>query len=353
MRIKWDDRLTGRLIELATSPDKLTEKEIAKIMSNEFGIGLARNHVHGKLLSMDLDTLENNSPRPVYTPYFNKYLDIFTNKKEPPEKKFAIDGNVINDLSERLKILKIGDTHIPFENDKYIQLAVNRNLTSNYIVIDEIMDCYSMSKFPKKHNIPFEVEIDRTVRLYEYLSNSFSNSMIILLNTNHSDRVKKKYSDIPGSLRFLTNTNINEVLTRPFPNIIAHNEWFIEINDAIFCHCERISNAYLTRMGSAVKSFAFFTDWFEVLGLNPFNCIAQGHTHQVNVSYERGGGCKIMETGCMCRPMDYPVDKAYGRPQVSGYGVVVQEYGVTNVELTREYALPTQEYYNDISKEAW
>lgn len=339
----WTDDLTLRLIELRSAPEEYTEVEIAAIMSEETATVISRNQVHGKIVGTNFESFVVDAPRTIYMPYYEKYEAIIRGKMLAPQKVMKIEGHVINDARD-ITTLKIGDFHIPFENDEYIQTACNRNRTADYIVIDEVMDCYSLSKFSKFENIPFEVEIDRTVRLYEYLSQTFPNAVIILLNTNHTDRVKKKMGELPQSLMFLMETDVNEVLTRPFPNIIPHPEWFIEINDAIYCHCERVSNAHLTRMGSVIRASTFFTDWGETLGLNDFRLIAQGHTHQVNVSYEQGGTCKVMETGCLCKPMDYPVEKAYGRPQVSGYGVVVQKDGHTVMNLTREYVLPMQPY---------
>ena len=345
----WDDALTRRLIELKTAPEKHTEAEIAGILSEERGVVVSRNQVHGKLMGggVNLESLESEKPIPLYLPYYTKYIEYFEDRKIAEPKVIDLEG-VKYETDDPIKILKVGDFHIPFENQDFIQTAVNRNLTADVIVMDEVMDCYALSRFTKSENIPFEIELDRTVRLYEYLSEKFPNSVIILLNTNHSNRVSKKASDIHESLRFLVNSDINRVLSRPFPNIIPVDQWFVQINDAIFCHCERVSNAYLTRSGSVTKAFAFFTDWKYALGLNDFNIIAQGHTHQVNVSYERAGTCKIMETGCLCKPLSYPVEKAYGRPQVAGYGVVIQSGGKSDIENSREYVLPAQKYNPEV-----
>lgn len=338
--MEWNSQLTRRLVELKSDPEEYTEVEIADKLSKENNFSISRNQVHGKLVGINLDTFESESPRPIYMPYYDKYQKTIENLKPAPKKQFEIFGRTIIDERDEIKILKLGDIHIPFEVDKYIQTAVNRNMTADYVIIDEVMDCYSISRFDKRDNIPFEVEVDRTVRFYEYISNTFPDSKIILLNTNHGGRVQKKISEIPASLFFLTETDINKTLAKPFPNIVSHPEWFIEINDCIGCHCEKVSSAYMTRLGSVTSAYNFFLQWEQVLGIVKPRVIMQGHTHQVGASYEMGGECKIMETGCLCEYLDYSVIKAYGRPSTPGYGTVVQRKGKSDMNLSREWTIP-------------
>jgi len=338
--IDWDFKKSARLQELFCSPEKYSESQIANIMSEEFGEVFSRDAVHNKITRLNLRELLDK-PVTNIMPYYNKYRDIIQSEGPVP-KEFEVGDNqlVINLLKDRLKILHLGDLHIPFQDDEQVQIAVNRNKAADAVVAVELSDCYSISRFNKNLSIPFEVEVDNIVRYYEYLSDTFP--LIFVVAGNHEKRITKRFTTgVPQSLLFLVKKNMLELLARPFSNIVVLDLPIVQINDAIFTHAEYFSKVDLK---AGVNASNFILEWKRTLGLDDYRLVVQSHTHMLGATYRFGGEVKIMESGCLCRIPDYAVVNFYSKPQVNGYVTVVQENGQTNFDLTREYAFGTQLY---------
>lgn len=326
---------------------------IAEILSDEYSIEVTRDAVYAKTRQLReggaFETLKSR-PKSVLMPYYEKYKTIYESD-DPCEKSwegrpFEIPTNyVVNYVRPRTKILYIGDLHIPFEVEDQIQTAVNRNIKSDICVTSEVSDFYSISRFNKNFSIPLEVEIDRIIRLYEYLSMTFP--MTFVIKANHDNRTGKQFSSLPPELMVLVKTsNMLKFLAKPFHNVVVIDQWYMQLNDTIFAHAESFSTV---DMKVGVKVSDWMRDWTNALGLQPFRCLVQGHVHQLGVTYRPG--VKIIEAGCMCYQPDYSVERVYSRPQSNGYVEVVQDSGKTNFELTREHRLETpvyQQRYNPV-----
>jgi len=342
--IDWSEDKAKRLTELVCSPEHLSESKIAQVMTEEFEDYYSRDAVHNKITRLDLRSLINRII-PDIMPYYNKYRDIIESDGLI-QKEFLVDTNqiVIEILKQKLKILHLGDLHIPFQNDEQIQLAVNRNLSADLVVTEELADCYSMSRFNKNLSIPFEIEIDNVVRYLEFLSDNFP--LVFVMTGNHEKRISTTFiKGVPPSLMFLVEDNILKFLAKPFSNVIVVDQSILQINDAIFIHAEYFSKVDLK---AGVNARNFLSEWKDVLGLEDYRLIVQAHTHMLGTTY-RGGNTKIMESGCLSRVPDYAVNSFYSKPQTNGYIVVTQEEGVTNFDLTREYSFPTEKYVRNWS----
>jgi len=338
--IDWTFDKTARLQELVCSPEGYSESQIASIMTDEFGENYSRDSVHNKILRLNLRELLDK-PVTDFKPYYNKYKDIIESEIEVPKTLSISDNQVVVELpKEKLKILHLGDLHIPFQNDEQVQVAVNRNRTANLVVAVEMSDCYSISRFNKNLSVPFEVEVDNIVRYYEYLSETFP--LVFVVSGNHEKRINKTFTrGVPPSLLFLVKTNMMRLLARPFPNIIVFDRPIIQINDAVFTHAEYFSKIDLK---SGINAYNFLAEWKKALDLEDYSLVVQSHTHMLGATYRQGGELKVMESGCLCRIPDYAVINFYSKPQINGYVVVVQKNGKTDFDLTREYSFDTQKY---------
>jgi len=340
--IDWNIELTNRLVELRHDPEEFSEREIASILTDEFGFVVSRDAVHNKLTRLQIVRL-SDSVIPPPMPYYDKYSGIISSSGRGRPKTYSLSQDTFSIKldKEKLKILYLGDLHIPFQIDEQIDIACQRNLNADVVVTSEVCDCYSISRFTKEINVPLHHEIDLIVRYFEFLNNTFPDKLIFVVGGNHADRVGKAFThNMPSSLLFLANENLLELLAKPFENIIVIDNFYMQINDAVFAHVETFSRVDLK---AAVNVYNFFNSWRNTLNLNEFKLVVQGHTHMLGTSYH-DDNLKVMEGGCLCGIPDYAVGKFYSRPQTNGYVVVQQRKGITDFNLTREYILEGQKY---------
>ena len=333
--IDWEPKKVNRLSELANDPEGYSESQMANIMSEEFGEIFTRDAVHNKLGRLDNQRILLDKPCPSM-PYFSKYEDVI--KGESVQKVFDIDGSYVEFPKDRLKILHLGDPHIPFQIDEQIQIAVNRNKAADVVVTVEVADCYSISRFNKNLSIPLEFEIDHILRYFEFLNETFP--LTFVLAGNHQKRIAKEMmKNLHPSLLFLVDGDLMMRLAKPFERVVVCKAPILQINDAVFTHAETFSSIDLK---SAINVYQYIQEWRDVLGIRDYHLILQSHTHMIGCTYR--SNCKIMETGCLCQVPDYSVQGFYSKPQTNGYVVIVQREGVTDMNLTREYTFGSPSY---------
>ncbi len=338
--IEWNFDVTARLQELVCSPEGYSESQMATLLTEEFGTAFSRDAVHNKILRLNLRALLDK-PVTNIMPYYTKYKDIIQSESEIAKDFIVEDNQLVVELpKEKLKILQLGDLHIPFQIDEQVQVAVNRNRAADLAVVVEVSDCYSISRFNKNLSVPFEVEVDNIVRYFEYLSETFP--LVFIVTGNHEKRINKAFvKGVPPSLLFLVKKNMLKLLARPFNNIIVFDLPLLQVNDAVFTHAEYFSK---TDLKSGVNASSFIYEWQKSLGLSDYRLVVQSHTHMLGATYRHGGELKVIESGCLCRVPDYAVVNFYSKPQVNGYVVIIQNNGVTDFNLTREYAFESQPY---------
>lgn len=339
--IDWNWEKTARLMELMSAPEGYSEAQIANMVSQEFGEHFSRDAVHNKLTRMRDTSLRTLLDRPItdMMPYYTKYKDVI--ESGGLDKVIDVDRDQVyfEMLQERLKILHLGDLHIPFQDDNQIQVAMNRNATADLVVTTEIVDCYSLSKFNRNLAIPFYVEVDNALRYFETLSEAFP--LTLVMAGNHEKRISKQFMrGVPNELLFLVKENLLRLLASPFPNIIVSERPILQVNDTVFTHAEYFSKIDLK---AAMNARQFLLEWGEVLDLRPHRVVVQSHTHMLGATY-RGGREKVFESGCMCKVPDYAVVGFYSKPQTNGYLTLVQHNGITDFNTSREFVFPTQRY---------
>jgi hypothetical protein len=337
MNRDWNIEKVNRLNELVNDVEGYSESQIAQIMTDEFGEDFSRDSVHNKIYRLDVRSLVDK-PVTDIMPYYSKYKSIIESD-DTIDKILDIEPDqMVIRLPDRLKILHLGDPHIPFQCDDQIQTAINRNASADIVITTEVMDCYSISRFNKNLSIPFEVEVDNTLRFLETLSEKFP--LVLITSGNHDKRIDKAFmKGVPPALLWLVKGSILKLLAKPFANVLVIESPVLQLNDAIFAHAEFFST---TDLKSAINVRDFLNEWKDTLSLDNFRLVVEAHTHMIGSTYR--GSMKIMESGCLCKVPDYAIASFYKKPQTNGYLVIVQKDGITDLNLTREFVFPPEKY---------
>lgn len=337
--IRWRDHPDVLNTMLELNARRYTQNEIAahlrKTFPEVFPRIPTRNQVKNAL-AYAKSRAEYLRDKPVtdIMPYFNHYSKEIEGLINI-EKDTTLQQQIL--AKPKRKICVISDIHIPFTNEEKLQQAIDLNRTADILVVaGDVMDMYSCMRHRMKKNIPIEVELDNTVRFFEYISNIFP--IVYVLPGNHDTRAMKKVQDLlPSQLLFLVDNDILPLLARPFSNIFYHDDWWLQIGDTIFAHAE-ISSQYEGRPPVVLSEWFGKRGWGKRLGLSEIRCVVQAHTHQVASVYRED--LKMFECGCMAQVMDYVLDpKAFMRPPLNGCVSLLQENGRTNFNESREFVL--------------
>lgn len=189
------------------------------------------------------------------------------------------------------KIVTLCDWHVPFE-DKIvveIQLQFCKHEQPPIIILHELHDFYAISRFDKdpKRISSLQSEIDKVNEYVKRLRDYCPKARIILLSSNHTDRLKKYlWRQAPG-LHSLRSLQLKELLNLEELNI-EYKETFT-YKGVIFKH------------GNKIRKFSAYTAHmeFENEGMSG----ASGHTHRLGVYFTtvRGGKYVWIESGCGCK----------------------------------------------------
>lgn len=318
-----------RLLELQTKRSlngSPTESQIAEVLSEEFGIPVSKNAVHGRLWRLGQGVAAHVTPPP-FMPFYEKYShhinDCSINNKPP--------GIGLAGLS---KVLHISDLHIPFQNNGAVETALNLGATCDTLVVSELMEFSSLSPFTDPGRSPIEEEIEATLSFLEMISPRFEN--VFVVSGNHDARVKRTLAkSLPGELhRLVQDWDMLQLLARPFPNIHVVGNWWFQLGHAIFCHASKSSTI---SMRAAVDVNNYFLENTRLLGVGPYNVLVQAHTHSLGVVYR--GNAKIFESGAMCKVMPWYLSAPRKTIWTTGFIILELMDGVPILNLCREYVL--------------
>ena len=327
----WTIPMKKRLLELQVERDLYgspSESEMATTLSDEFEITLTKDAVHGKLWRVsERMAMAPYEPMPNYEQYKHLIHDSSIDN-EPP--RFNISGHK--------KILHASDLHIPHHNARAVTAALNSNAAADLVVMSELMDIGSFSKWGSTDAIPLQHEVEETLTLLELMDAAFP--CTILLSSNHENRIARSLVKVlPTEMSLLLNDfSILQLLARPFENVHVVDNWFVQVGDALFCHAEKYSSV---SMKAAVDLDAYFKDNYTYLGVKmPYRVLVQAHTHHLGVSYKPD--LKLFESGMLCQLRDWQEVKIQKNPWVTGYIVIEMEDGRCTLNKCREHVLPSQ-----------
>jgi hypothetical protein len=247
----------------------------------------------------------------------------------------------------RRKILVVPDLHAPFQDHQAVAMMLEREKDADLCVImGDIGDSYSLSRFLKYDSVPYEQEIAAVTLLLQTFSERFPEVRIIVGN-HDGPRLEKQLlerlsGDMVVAIRSMTGGTLDpvEVLCRQFGNIervmpFADGiglRWMTQVGDAIFTHAEKYSRV----PGSALRSIdEWMTDFEDVIGLKDWRVLVQAHTHAMSWIPWKANRL-LIECGCLARNMGYQFTaRIGGRPQRRGYVVLEQVDGRTDINASR------------------
>lgn len=235
------------------------------------------------------------------------------------------------------RILSLSDFHIPYQLpiETFKQYA---GAVDTLVLNGDVMDCQSISFFPKVYRINFVEEMITTRDYLISLIELICPKKVIIVKGNHEHRMIRYLSEklnedllsiMPDSpLELIVNDgfknydrfNKTEVFYRPLrdvfeeQNIIVqyNGNWYVKVGNVIFAHPLMYSSGKLRTIDKAVT---FFT---RSENDRHFTAIVMGHTHKIG--YYKSGDISMYEQGCCCKlnMLDYTDGKLQDAQQ-NGY----------------------------------
>jgi predicted phosphodiesterase len=261
--------------------------------------------------------------------YWNALTDIETERQRLFNMITDEYSHIGNPKGKLFKVVSISDLHIPFVNDAVIKDMMEKHSDTDILVVNgDLLEQYSVSKWPKSKGIVLQHEYQVAVRYVEMFAKHFKK--VVLTRGNHDERVAKYFaSNIDPGVCFLTHPDPLERIAKGFDftetgeftqvhkfNNVAYFGglcgWYAKVGKTIFAHPSGGSGV---PMRTAVNVANYF------LEKEDFDCIVCAHTHKMGQIIYKGK--LIIEQGCACIPMDYEADSKmqYGQ-QSFGYAVV-------------------------------
>lgn len=249
-----------------------------------------------------------------------------------------LEENLIRDIESQIdeindieKVLVLSDLHIPFHKDKEIIDIVKEYSNVNLIILaGDVLDCFSVSTFPKEMHIPLYEELKIASSFLRKIDRLTPNTKKIVFRGNHEFRFKRYLAKFQSEFSPLVSDDILEILKNGFTyrdyknrkrvieplsdNFKIVDSWYYIYKDLILAHPTNFSKI---PMRTCVSTY----DYFKNQGID-FNALAIGHTHKAGSLIH--GGTLLCELGCLCEQMDYANNGNVNyTPQTNGYGVFV------------------------------
>lgn len=257
-----------------------------------------------------------------------------------------LEENLIRDIESQIdkindteRVLVLSDLHIPFHKDKEIVNIVKEHSNVDLIILaGDILDCFSVSSFPKEMHIPLYEELKITSSVLKKIDRLTPNTKKIVFRGNHEFRFKRYLAKFQSEFSPLVSDDILEILKNGFTyrdyknrkrvvdplsdNFTIIDSWYYIYKDLILAHPTNFSKI---PMRTCVSTY----DYFKNQGID-FNALAIGHTHKAGSLIH--GGTLLCELGCLCEQMDYANNGNVNyTPQTNGYGVFVFHKGKVDI----------------------
>ena len=234
------------------------------------------------------------------------------------------------------RILSISDLHIPFNYPVEVFNGYAGKVDT-LVLNGDVMDCQSISSFPRKYRINFVEEMIMARQFIMDLIDIIHPRTVLITKGNHEHRMIRYLTDrlnedlinlMPDSpMDLIVNDGFkdNDRLKRTeiyYPalrdiyedqciGVIYNGYWHCRVGNVIFAHP-------LTYSSSMMKTVEKAVTYFTRTANRTFTSIVMAHTHKVG--FYKVGDIKMYEQGCVCHldMLDY-VDGKLQDPQQNGY----------------------------------
>jgi hypothetical protein len=192
---------------------------------------------------------------------------------------------------KKIKVVSLTDFHVPYEDPKVIQLMIDwcKSEQPEIIVMHELHDFYELSRFDKnpEREANLQEEIDKVNEYMAKFRNACPNARMILLNSNHLDRLRKfLWREAPA---------LNSLRALNLKGLLELDKYKIEFKEHF------MFKGVLFKHGDLVRKFSAYTAKGEFEKENVSG--ASGHTHRLGIYFHtvRGGAHVWVECGCGCK----------------------------------------------------
>lgn len=191
------------------------------------------------------------------------------------------------------QVFVLSDMHIPFQDDETLKAVfdcVVDNQPQNIVLLGDILDCYSISRFSKRpdrmRNLQWE--IDTFYKMMKHLMKHLPNTEIHYVLGNHENRLEKLVLDNPGL--FGLEALEPRKLFRLEELGIYYHKTKVKINGFTYYH------------GDIARKDASYTAKAEYMDHKMQDGVS-GHTHRLGSyysTYEQKASAWF-ENGCLCK----------------------------------------------------
>lgn len=201
-----------------------------------------------------------------------------------------MSNKVLSKENKKEFVVSLNDWHVPHEAGRVVDLEIEfcRYLQPDIIVLHELHDFYAVSKYDKDPSrlANLQEEIDIVNQYLRRLRKYCPNTRLILINSNHLDRLRKYLWSKAPELNSLRALRIEELLELKSLDIEFRENFYYK--KVLFKH------------GNVVRKFSGYSarGEFEKEGMS--GC--SGHTHRLSTYFHRsrGGTYAWLESGCAC-----------------------------------------------------
>lgn len=193
-----------------------------------------------------------------------------------------------------INVIRLCDWHIPFHDEDALHCAIDfcNKIQPDIIVMDELNDWYVLSRFdqdPKRIN-SLQDELDITEHYLNIIRQLCPNSRIILLESNHQERMRKYIWRTAGKLVSLRCLET--------PSLLSLDKYDIELFET-FTYKD-----FLFKHGNIIRPHSSYTARMEFEQEGMSGC--SGHSHRIGQYFvtKRGGEYTWLECGCLCKRED-------------------------------------------------
>lgn len=239
------------------------------------------------------------------------------------------------------RILSISDSHIPFN----LPAETFRSYSGRVDILifnGDIMDCASISSFPRLYRSDITDEMISTRKYMIDIINLIKPSQVYVNVGNHEKRLSRYLSErlnkdllrimptnpldliIRDGFRDMDYANktdtwygpLREVFEKDNIDIIYSGDWFCRVGNTIFAHPLSYSSGMLKTTEKAVDHF--------LRKDREFTSIVLGHTHKLGSYFQ--GNIQMFEQGCICdlNKLDY-ADGKLQLPNQEGFIYLCQD----------------------------
>ena len=172
------------------------------------------------------------------------------------------------------RILKASDFHVPFHDKRTIGIALKfiKHIKPEILIIDELMDFYSISKFSKDphRKLHLQKDLDIAKKILVDIRNTVPDARIIMLESNHAKRLVKFLRSKAEELSDLRCMKLKELLELDSFNIeykktFTFRKVLFKHGNIVRQHSAYTAKAEMDKEGTSGASGHCFSEDTEVL----------------------------------------------------------------------------------------